>query len=107
MSRSGELHLKDHLLTPPLYHEAISSQQQIPNQYPVLSNTHTIVRSPANENHEEIPSQRHRYQAVILTAIIVDGIILLAIIASFTYIFVKRNPVTPPAPMTTTTKRPS
>ncbi|CAF1330907.1 unnamed protein product [Adineta ricciae] len=96
----------DHLLTPPLYHEAISSQQQIPNQYLMLSNTHTIVRSPAHENHEEIPSQRHRYQAVILTAIIVGGIILLAIIASFTYIFVKRNPVTPPAPMTTTTKRP-
>ncbi|UJR06987.1 hypothetical protein I4U23_011275 [Adineta vaga] len=107
MSRSEEPYLKDQLLSPPLYHQTTNYQQPIPNQYPTAPNIAIKTPSSTNENQRETSSGRHPCEAIIITAIVVGGIIILAVIIAFTYIFIKRTSPIPPVTITiTTTKRP-
>lgn len=106
-----ESSVKDHLLGPPSYPEVINYQQPITNSYRTSTNTDDIIPSaPVVISTGLIPPQspRHPCQAIIITAIIVSGIVAIALIVSGTYIFVNHRAIsTSTIPTTTTTKRPS
>ena len=106
MLRSNESHLEDGLLSPPSYRETVNPLHTLVNAENIPASTHL----PANENYAQNQYRRHPCQAIIITAIIVGGVVLIVLILSFTFIFVRRNsfnPTTMTTTTTTTTKRPS
>ncbi len=116
MSVFLEPHLTDPLAPPPSYEEVTNHEQQVASQSRIRAYNDNIIPSAPlviNVDRAQPQPTTRSYRAVIITGIIVGGLVVIALIASLTFIFVKHSTTiattttTTVITTTTTTKRPS